>query len=194
MATEKIIFDTEVKVSNSTTSVRSLRSELRSVTNELGQLEQGSQAFVTAARRAGELQDQIADVRDTVNAFNPEARFQALAGAVGVAANGFSAMQGAMALMGSESEELNQTIAKTQAAIALATGLNGLMGMRDALGLLAIQIQTNLAAAFSSLKAAIISTGIGALIIAIGLLINEIFKYNQYLFSFSFSAMIDSFV
>jgi len=179
MANEKIIFDTEVKVGSSVGSVKSLKAELRAITNELGTLEAGSEAFVKAAKKAGELQDKIGDVKNTINAFNPEAKFQALAGAVGIAANGFAAMQGAMSLMGAESENLNKVIAQTQGAIALATGLNGLLGMGDAFNLLAIQIRTNVVAAFASLKSALVTTGIGALVIALGVLINEIFKYND---------------
>ena len=133
MANEKIIFDTEVKVGSSVGSVKSLKAELRAVTNELGKLEEGSAAFVAAAQRAGQLRDKIGDVKDTINAFNPEKKFQAIADSVGIAANGFAAMQGAMALFGSESEDLNKVMVKTQGAIALATGLNGLLGMGDAL-------------------------------------------------------------
>jgi len=177
MANEKIIFDTEVKVGSSVGSVKSLKAELRAITNELGQLEVGSEAFVKAAQKAGALQDRIGDVKNTVAAFNPEAKFQALAGAVGIAANGFSAMQGAMALMGGESENLNKVIAQTQGAIALATGLNGLLGMKDAFDLLKIQAVTSFtsikAAAvttFTTIKGAMAATGIGALLVGLGYL------------------------
>jgi hypothetical protein len=171
MANEKIIFDTEVKVGSSVGSVKSLKAELRAVTNELGSLEQGSEAFIKAAQKAGELKDRIGDIKATVNAFNPEAKFQALAGAVGIAANGFSAMQGAMALMGSENEDLNKTIAQTQGAIALATGLNGLLGMKDAFVLL----RTTSIATFASIKASIMATGLGGLIIAIAAVVTAFY-------------------
>ena len=72
MANEKIVFDTEVKVGSSVGSVKSLKSELKSVINELGTLEQGSEAFIAAASKAGALKDQIADINTTVKAFNPE--------------------------------------------------------------------------------------------------------------------------
>jgi hypothetical protein len=177
MANEKIIFDTEVKVGNSVGSVKSLKAELRAITNELGTLEQGSEAFVKAAKKAGELQDKIGDVKNTINAFNPEAKFQALAGAVGIAANGFAAMQGAMSLMGAESENLNKVIAQTQGAIALATGLNGLLGMKDAFDLLKLKAVTSFTAikaaavtTFTTIKGAMAATGIGALIVALGYL------------------------
>ena len=166
MANEKIIFDTEVKVGSSVGSVKSLKAELRAVTNELANLEEGSQAFINAAKKAGTLKDRISDTKATIDAFNPEKKFQALAGAVGIAANGFSAMQGAMALMGTENEELNKTIAKTQGAIALATGLNGLMGMGDAFK----NLKNVAGDALKGIKAGIGATGIGLLVVAAGLL------------------------
>lgn len=167
MANEKIIFDTEVKVGSSVGSVKSLKAELRAVTNELANLEEGSQAFINAAKRAGTLKDKIGDTKATIDAFNPEKKFQALAGAVGIAANGFSALQGAMALMGTENEDLNKTIAKTQGAIALATGLNGLMGMGDAFK----DLKNVAGDALKGIKAGIGATGIGLIVIAVGLLV-----------------------
>jgi hypothetical protein len=166
MANEKIIFDTEVKVGSSVGSVKSLKAELRAVTNELQNLEEGSEAFITAAKKAGTLKDRIGDTKATIDAFNPEKKFQALAGAVGIAANGFSALQGAMALMGTENEELNKTIAKTQGAIALATGLNGLLGMGDAFK----NLKNVAGDALKGIKAGIGATGIGLIVVAAGLL------------------------
>jgi len=166
MAEETIILKTEVDLGNSTTSVKSLKAELRQVTNELATLEEGSQAFVNAAKRAGELKDKIGDVKNTINAFNPEKKFQAIGDAVGIAANGFAAMQGAMALMGSESKELNKVIAQTQGAIALATGLNGLLGMGDAFKNLKLVAKD----ALLGIKGAIGATGIGLFVVAAGLI------------------------
>jgi len=166
MATEKVVVDVEVKATSAVASVKSLKSELRQVTNELMTLEEGSEAFVNAAKRAGELRDKISDTKDTINAFHPEKKFQALADTVGIAANGFAAMQGAMALMGSESEDLNKVMAKTQGAIALATGLNGLMGMGDAWK----NLKNVAGDALKGIKAGIGATGIGLIVVAAGLL------------------------
>jgi hypothetical protein len=186
MANEKIIFDTEVKVGSSVGSVKSLKAELRAVTNELGKLEEGSAAFIKAAQKAGELKDKIGDIKNVVSAFNPEAKFQALAGAVGIAANGFSAMQGVMALMGDENKKLNEVIAKTQGAIALATGLNGLLGMKDAFNVLKLTsiasfnaIRVSAVATFSTLKGAMAATGIGALVVALGYLVTKFIETSN---------------
>jgi hypothetical protein len=167
MAEEKVIIETEVKLGNSTNSVKSLKAELRQVTNELANLEEGSEAFIQAAKKAGALKDKIGDVKNTIGAFNPEAKFKALGDVVGIAANGFAAMQGAMALMGSESKELNKVIAQTQGAIALATGLNGLLGMGDAFK----NLKSVGSDALKGIKGAIGATGIGLIVVAAGLLL-----------------------
>jgi hypothetical protein len=167
MAEEKVILETEVKLGNSTNSVKSLKAELRQVTNELANLEEGSEAFIQAAKKAGALKDKIGDVKNTIGAFNPEAKFKALGDVVGIAANGFAAMQGAMALMGSESKELNKVIAQTQGAIALATGLNGLLGMGDAFK----NLKSVGSDALKGIKGAIGATGIGLIVVAVGLLV-----------------------
>ncbi len=170
MATEKIIFDTELKTGNSSNSIKSLKSELKDLRNQLGTLEQGSEAFIKAASKAGELKDQIQDISTTINAFNPEAKFTALANVVGVAANGFAAMQGAMALMGNESEDLNKVMAKTQGAIALSTGLNGLLGMKDAFKLLGAQV-IQLIPRLQAMGAAMVGAVTGGIAIALVLII-----------------------
>jgi hypothetical protein len=170
METEKVIFETEIKTGNSAASVKSLKAELRSLTNELASLEPGSKAFLTAAKRAGELQDKMEDAKNAVKAFNPEAKFQAFAGVVGGVANGFAAAQGAMAIFGSDTKELEKVMAKTQGAIALATGLNGLLGMKDQLKLFGAQLKDGVKS-LGTLKGALAATGIGLLVIALGAIV-----------------------
>lgn len=168
---EKIVFEVETKTGNSAASVKSVKAELRALQNEMAGLAVGSDAFVKAAQRAGQLKDQIEDANMAVKAFNPEAKFQAFAGVLGGVANGFSAVQGAMALFGTENKDIEKAILQTQGAIALATGINGLMGMKDAFIVLGTVIKTQVVSAFATMRAAIISTGILGLVVLIGTLI-----------------------
>ena len=168
---EKIVLETEIKTGNSATSVKSVKQELRSLQQEMANLEIGSEAFTKAAQKAGQLKDKIDDAALGVKAFNPEAKFAAFAGVLGGVANGFSVVQGAMALMGSESKDVEKLILKTQAAIAIATGINGLLGMKDAFIVLSTVIKTQVVAAFATMRAAIISTGILGLVVLIGTLV-----------------------
>jgi chemotaxis protein histidine kinase CheA len=176
---EKIVLETEIKTGNSASSVKSVKQELKSLQAELANLEIGSDAFTNAAQKAAGLRDKIDDAAAGVKAFNPEAKFAAFAGVLGGVASGFAAAQGAMALFGSENKDIEQAILKTQGAMALATGISGLGGMYDAVGLLASKIKTQLVAAFGTMKSAMLSTGIGALIILIGVAISKISDYNQ---------------
>ena len=170
---EKIVLETEIKTGNSTASVKSVKAELRQLKAEMAGLEIGSAEFTKMAQRAGQLEDAIGDANAAVKAFNPEAKFQAFAGVLGGVANGFSAAQGAMALFGSESEDINKIMVQTQGAIALATGVNGLLGMKDAFIILGNVIKTQVVSAFATMRAAIISTGIIALVAVIGTLIYQ---------------------
>lgn len=163
---DDIVLGLKIKDNEAKNSVKSLKSELRGLTNELANLEPGSEAFVTTAKRAGELKDKIEDAKNAVAVFNPEAKFQAFANVVGGVANGFAVAQGAMQLFGSENKNLQEMMAKTQATIAIATGLNGLLGMGDAFkNLKAVAID-----ALKGIKTAIGSTGIGLIVVALGAL------------------------
>lgn len=170
MAEENIIFNTQINTGNSATSIKSVRAELRELTQQMAGMEVGSQAFVKAAQRAGELQDRMQDAQAAVKAFNPEAKFQAFAGVLGGVANGFAAAQGAMAIFGSDSKELEKVMQRTQGAIALATGVNGLLGLKDSFSLLKGQILDAVKGLFT-LRGALIATGVGAFAVAIGTII-----------------------
>lgn len=104
---------------------------------------------------------------------------QKLGAAIQGAANGFMVVQGASALFGDESKELEKALLKVQAAMALAQGIEG---VRQALPLFVNfgnAIKTQVVTAFTSLKGAIMATGIGALIVTVGVMINEWMEYSK---------------
>ena len=166
---DDIVLGLKIKDNEAKNSVKSLKSELRQLTNELANFEPGSEAFVTTAKRAGELKDKIDDAKNAVAAFNPEAKFQAFASAIGGVANGFSVVQGAMQLFGQDNKKLEEMMAKTQGAIAIATGLNGLLGMGDSIKLLGSQIRNAIPILrqFSAAAVGAFTLGIGTAIILV---------------------------
>jgi hypothetical protein len=170
---ENIVLGVDIKTGNAVASFKSLKAEARALEQALASGKLEGEAFTTAARRAGELKDRIKDAKDTVNAFNPEAKFQAFAGVLGGVANGFAVAQGAAALFGGENEDVEKAILKTQSAIAIATGLNGLLGMKDAFMILSQVIKTQVVTSFNTLGKAIKSTGIIALVATLGVLIYQ---------------------
>jgi len=168
---EKIVLETEIKTGNSGTSVKSLKSELKDLTKALGSLEQGSEAFNNAAKRAGALKEQIRGVNDAIENADPEKKFAPFARTVQGLAGGFSAAQGAMALFGGESKDLEKTLIKVQGAMALSQGLNSLLEFKNDFKDLGGIIVKNVVKAFTTLRGAMIATGIGAAAVAVGVLV-----------------------
>jgi hypothetical protein len=168
---EKIVLETEIKTGNSGTSVKGLKTELRELTKALGSLEQGSDAFNNAAKRAGALKEQIRGINDAIDDADPEKKFGPFARSVQGLAGGFAAAQGAMALFGSESKDLEKTLVKVQGAMALSQGINSLMEFKNDFKDLGKIVSGQVVKAFTTLKGALIATGIGALVVTLGTLI-----------------------
>ena len=120
MEQESIILNTVINTGDAKESITSVRAELRKLTNEMANLEVGSKEFNRAAQRAGELKDRMKDAQQAVASFNPEAKFAAFSTVLGTVANSFSAVQGAMAIFGTENKDLEKMILRTQGAIAVA--------------------------------------------------------------------------
>lgn len=181
----KTVVGVEVKVDGKQAeqSVGSFKKQLREANNEVVSLTEKfgatSREAIAAAQKVAKLKDAIGDAKALSDAFSPDAKFNAFAGAIQGAVSGFSALQGAQALFGTESEELNKTLLKVQAALALSQGLNGILAAKDAFVNLGAVIKSQVVTAFGTLRAAIISTGIGALVVGIGLLITNFEKVKK---------------
>ena len=187
-------------------NTKSLRTELKEAVQELARLQNSANAsskeIAEAAKRAGQLRDRIGDAKATVDAFNPDAKFKAFGQTVVGIAGAFTAVQGALALVGVESEDVQKTLLKVQGALALSEGLNRVLELKDAFSNLSIQVTNSslfikansvvtaiagkimkvfaievetTSVAFKALKGAIIATGIGVLVIALGYAV-EAFK------------------
>ena len=172
MAQENVGINIQVG-GNQDQALGSLKAQLREATNEVTKLSEqfgaSSKEAVNAAKRAAELKDQIGDAKSLIDAFNPDAKFKALTASLGGVAGGFSALQGATALFGKENEDLEKTLLKVQSAMALSQGLQAVGESIDSFKQLGTVIKTQVVSAFSTLRGALIATGIGALAIGIGL-------------------------
>jgi len=166
--TIKAAVELEVKQPN----LKGFKAELRELTleaqNAVTQFGEFSPEAQSAERRLAALRDRMEDFNDRVAAVNPD-KFAQINTVVSGVARGFQAAQGAMALFGTESEDLQKTLVKLQGAMALAEGLEGLGKIQQQFGAIAGTIKTNLVTAFTTLRGAIIATGIGALAITLGL-------------------------
>lgn len=152
-------------------ATQSLKSQLREAQAEVAELSDKfgatSKEAIEAAKRAGELKDAIGDAKALTDAFNPDAKFNALSGSLAGVASGFSAVEGSLALAGVESENLQQTMVRLQAAMALSQGLQGLGESIDSFKQMGAVAKN----ALSGIRTGIAATGIGVLLIAVGALV-----------------------
>ena len=179
MAIEKVI---DIKIQgNASDAVGTLRQQLKAAVLEVQKLSEAygenSRQAIEAARRAAAIKDKIEDANDAVLAFKGEGTFLATSKALSSVASGFAAVQGAQALFGVQSKEVEATLLKVQSAMALSQGLAGLEDAgRSFKQLTAVvksfsvvqRISTIAQAAFNAVMAA---NPIGAVVVAVTALI-----------------------
>jgi hypothetical protein len=116
-------------------NTKSLKAQLKEAQMEVQTLADKygatSKQAIEAAKRAADLKDRIGDAKALTDAYNPDAKFKALGASLTGVAGGFSAVQGAMGLVGAEGEEVQKMMLKVQSAMALSQGLNALGEARD---------------------------------------------------------------
>lgn len=175
---EKKVIELEVK----TESLKPLKAQLREAQAEVTALSEKfgatSQEAIQAAKKAAELKDAIADAKALTDAYNPDAKFNALASSIGGVLNGFQAFEGALGLVGVEGEAVQATLLKVQSAMALTQGINGVLEAKEDFARLGKQISDVYSGAvkgFQNMTAAgkaFAVTGIGLLITGLGLVIS----------------------
>ena len=201
-------------------SVKSLRTQLKEAQAEVGLMADKfgatSKEAINAAKKAADLKDRIGDAKALTDAFNPDAKFKAVASSLAGVAGGFSALQGAMALFGNENKDVEKALLKVNAAMALSQGLQAVGESVDSFKQLGAVIKstttfqelnnaaTKTAAAvqrafgvsvettstgFKVLKGAIVATGIGALVVLLGEVINNFDAISKWIKSSPLGAL-----
>jgi len=226
----KIVVNGQEKV---LTSMGEIKKELKEATFDVLRFTEKfgatSKEAIEAAKRVATLKDAIGDARSMTEAFNPDAKFKAVASSLAGVAGGFSAVQGVMALFGKENKNVEAALLKVNAAMALSQGLqavgesvdsfrqlgavikstsvfqaayNFVMGEKVAIQKLdtatiiadtaatkAQAVATNTATvattgsttAMKLFRAALIATGVGALVVALGLVIANFDKISNWI-------------
>jgi hypothetical protein len=147
---------------------KSLKAQYREAVQELQKLSQQygetSEQAVKAAKSAAELKDQIEFSKDLIKGFNPDAKFAAAEGAINGVMNGIQAFEGGLALIGVESDKVQEALLRVQSVMALTQGINGVMEAGDAFAILGKKAGV----ALKGIKTELIATGIGAFVVALG--------------------------
>ena len=195
---EKLSYEIQIG-GNQDQALGSLKKQLKEAQQDVQALSDKfgatSEQAVNAAKKAAELKDRIGDAKSLTDAFNPDAKFKSLTSSLSGVAGGFAAAQGAIALFGVESKEVEQALLKVQSAMALSQGIQAVGESIDSfkqlgtviknstvflkanelankaaaftMKLFGVSVQTT-STAFRVLKGAIVATGIGILVVALG--------------------------
>lgn len=153
MATE-IAYKVSVDTGEGGKSLKTLKSDFKQAQQELDGLTVGTKAYTDQLKKLGAIKDEIGDLNDTIKAFNPEGKVKAFTSVIGGLASGFQAAQGAAALFGGESKEVEKALLKVQAVMAFTEGIKGIIALEDGFKNLWLIIKSNpLGAILSGLTA-----------------------------------------
>lgn len=173
------------------TSIRALSLEYRKLladANAAGgaQTKAGREALVAA----GKLQDKIGDLRAASRAFASDTgMFDGMLQGVTAIGSAYQVATGAAQLFGSENEDLQKAFVKLQAIMAITTGLQQIQNALQKESAFSLRILTPLQNAWTAamgastgamrvLRAALVSTGIGALVVGLGLVIERLMSFT----------------
>lgn len=181
---------------------KSLKAELKELKVQLAQMKlegkDNTAEFAALRDRAGELADSIADANaEIANAGSDTRNIDNIVGSISALASGFSVAQGAAALFGDESEDVQKALLKVNAAMAIATGVQNLYNAslkEGSLAKLSDVIATNAqvaiqkvytlvtgraTAATTAFKIALATTGIGLLVVGVIALTNAFYDNGE---------------
>ena len=153
--------------------------------------------FDKLVARAGRLSDAIGDANKEIkNAGSDTRGLDNVVGSISALAGGFSAIQGAAALFGDENKDLQKTLVKVTGAMALAQGIQQFYNAtlkEGSLTKLADSVATGVQTAATTLytfvvggatvatkvfRAALIATGIGAIVVLVLSLVSAMNSYS----------------
>lgn len=165
-----------------TTSVKELRKELKAQKDIMLSTEEGTKEYNDALQKAAGIQHTLKEQMEEVNASAMD--FGQIAGnvvkATGGIVAGFQAAKATMNLFGIENEAVLQSLEKMQNLMAITQAIPALDDGVKAFKRLGLAIK-GATAGMSGLKKAIISTGLGALVVALGLIIANFDKISAWL-------------
>ena len=167
----------------------SFRAQLRASRDELTRLLQSGEATTSQiydmARAGGELKDSMGDAQQAINVLSSDTfKLDAALQGIQVGAAGFQILQGAAALAGDENEDLQKTLVRLNAVMAITQGLQQIQNALQKQT--ALSLGLNIAAqktytlvvgtstgALKAFRIALAATGIGLAVLAIAALVQN---------------------
>ena len=171
MATENVKV-VKIETGEAQTSVKELRRELKQLKDTMLSVEEGTKEYNDALQQAANIQHTLKEQMEEVNASAMD--FGQIAGnvvkATGGIVAGFQAAQATMNLFGIENETVIKSLQKMQSLMAITQAIPAIDDGVKAFKRLGLAIK-GATVGMSSLKKALISTGIGAAVVAVGALV-----------------------
>ena len=162
----------EINTDPAVTSLKALRKELLGYKNEMANLEEGSDAFLEVAKKAGEVKHQIDEINESIK--GASADFGDMVGNITNVAGGitgaFQAVAGGLQAIGVKSEAVDEAIARMQGLMAVTQGLLATDDGIKAFDKLSKAINVS-GKSLGGFKKALISTGLGAIVVVLGSII-----------------------
>lgn len=188
---EKEISKLDKGLSDTAKTTKSATSEMRGLTNEVIKTgDVGSETFRKTAKSAGELKDKILDAREAIKAYSSDTfKLDAGVDILNQSVAAYQGITGAMVLFGAENEDVQRSIERLVAVQNLANSVQqaaqfitgqsaGKLALLDGWNKSVAASQAILTsvtgastAATRQFSVALAATGIGAAVVAIGLLV-----------------------
>lgn len=171
MATENVKV-VKIETGEAQASVKELRRQLKQLKDTMLSVEEGTKEYNDALQQAANIQHALKEQMEEVNASAMD--FGQIAGnvvkATGGIVAGFQAAQATMNLFGIENETVIKSLQKMQSLMAITQAIPAIDDGVKAFKRLGLAIK-GATVGMSSLKKALISTGIGAAVVAVGALV-----------------------
>lgn len=159
-------------------SFEDVYGEMKPMMSQIGDMEDRLYALASAGKQnTQEYQDLINKIgefrrvqmqTDMVVDASAQTMSQKLGGALGGVGAGFEIAEGASALFGVESEKLQETMVRLQAVMALTQGIQGIKEAIPSFKAMGMAAKT----ALQGIKSGLVATGIGALVVALGVIMS----------------------
>lgn len=169
-----IISTIQIDTRSASKSIADLEKELQETNEQLKNVDINSDAFQQLQKKAADAKGQLDRINQTTDAISKgfQGFGENLAKVTGSISGGITAATAAMQLLGVENENVVAGIAKLQQLMAFTQGISSLKDLGS--GLKGVSAAVKAATkSFHGLKGAIVATGIGALVVALGLVIEN---------------------
>lgn len=175
---EELTLKLTVDAVNAAQSIKELKQIIRDASNEALKFREGSVEFTKFSDVAAQAANKLKNVREQMLLLDPDAKIRAFTQLGNAIVGGFTAAQGAAALFGANVEDVQKALLKVQGAMALLQGFQAIQdGIKSFKLMQATILQT--VSSLGAMRVALLTTGIGAIVLAIGTLAANWEKFKE---------------